>query len=222
MEQNIVNSEYAFTTVKNSHGFRNKDEKLDSYYKEYTGEGGRKSYFRISNHLTYLWTWVKHGKALSRSNNICVTFVDEDIKPTTENTACDMNIYEKNENGESRAVGTIGDFEVILYVYTAPKYTKREISKINEHVGKFFTSGQFTDPYANIPQKHANGYILKPNQEPTQLQTAEATQNDNTEATTQQHPTNNKSVKEGLYHQYELMYKLGCISKDLFESMIHK
>jgi len=221
MERNIVQLDAGavFVNIKNDHGFKNKDENYDSYYKEYTGRGGKKSYFRISNHITYLWTWVKHGRALSRSNNICVTFVDKEEKPTIENTSCDMNIYKKDDKGKKHIVGAIGEFEVKQYLYNVPNLNRQDIININLEIGNFFTSGKFTDPLVDIPQKRANGYILKPNQEPIQFQKAEIIQANNI-ATAQQPSTNNTVSESLLYPQWEMMHKLGCISTDLFESIV--
>jgi|GEM_PF-4897586 len=42
-----------------------------------------------------------------------------------------------------------------------------------------------------------------------------------TNPNTQQQPTNTNSVAEGLYHQYELMYKLGCINEEQLRNLVN-
>jgi len=145
---NNIKSDVAFNTILNANGFENKDKDKNSksYYKTYKGEGGKTSILRLSNHLTYLWTWEKHGKYLSQSNNVCISLMDTNEEPTMENCKVDMNIYQKNDKGEKQAIGTISEFEVKQYAYNVSVLTADDIHIINASVKDFFRSGTFTDP----------------------------------------------------------------------------
>lgn len=150
------------STLKDSNGFKNNNKEQASYYKEFN-HPNKKGEFRLSNHCTKLWTWIRHGYALNSSINVSICFTNKEEIPTSDDCCVDLNIYDENKN----VIGSIVPFEVIQYVYDCNVLTSRDIRSIQLAFSKMFKGGRFIDPFKTNETKHAKVYKLVPNQNPT-------------------------------------------------------
>jgi len=154
---------------------------------------------RFSNHGTYLWTWPDRNEYdPAHSINISIV-VSEDGKVLNKDGK------ETDTNNDPHTVIDSNprkrDFTVYQFVYNEQLLKDRDVESIYNSILNILKYRRYIDPLRQ------NERMAKPNE----LKSNYIVQDGNEKQTT----------NEGLYHQYELMYKLGCISKDLIEGMIH-
>ena len=92
----MIDKNLVVRTIKDNNGFKNCEKEKDSYYQTIQRHK-RNIEIRISNHCTWLWTWIKNNYALHSSFNTCITFVNGKVEPTHEESFKDVNLSIKNK-----------------------------------------------------------------------------------------------------------------------------
>lgn len=147
--------------------FRNTDIESDSHYLLNTNRRGRPIQIRVSNHGTYLRTWVDlaNGKDSqmrlvdpSTSINISIVFVDagnnltkDCINPNCDNCAqaiCKPSIV-KGITSKNR------QYSVLQYTYQSEMINNRYLKSIINAINRASIGGRYIDPLNNLQLKRA-------------------------------------------------------------------
>lgn len=147
----MVNFTECIEDIRTNHGFKHNSHD-DSFYRTYQVEGGKFLQLRVSNHGTYLCTWIEkdYDPSLALSN-ISIVFT-EDGK-CESNTAVDMGDKKRS-------------YKVIQYIYNCAVLDNNDIIRINNRMYDIITNRGYIDPLSDNETKKAKVYTLEPNQEP--------------------------------------------------------
>ena len=159
--------------ILKSISFRNTDIESDSHYLLNTNRRGRPIQIRVSNHGTYLRTWVDlaNGKDSnirlvdpSTSINISIVFVDKDknltkdcIVPNCEDCSeeiCKPSIV-KGVTAKNR------QYSVLQYVYQSEKINRKYLKSIINAINRASIGGRYIDPLRSLQLKRAKVKPLK-------------------------------------------------------------
>ena len=150
----MVNFTECIEDIRTNHGFKHNSHD-DSFYRTYQVEGGKFLQLRVSNHGTYLCTWIEkdYDPSLALSN-ISIVFT-EDGK-CESNTAVDMGDKKRS-------------YKVIQYIYNCAVLDNNDILRINNRMYDIITNRGYIDPLSDNKTKKAKVYTLEPNQKPQLL-----------------------------------------------------
>lgn len=164
----MVNFTECIEDIRTNHGFKHNSHD-DSFYRTYQVEGGKFLQLRVSNHGTYLCTWIEkdYDPSLALSN-ISIVFT-EDGK-CESNTAVDMGDKKRS-------------YKVIQYIYNCAVLDNNDILRINNRMYDIITNRGYIDPLSDNETKKAKVYTLEPNQKP-QLLTQPIQENNNKQINT--------------------------------------
>lgn len=159
----MIDFNEAITVIRDNNGFE-ANKKDSSYYRVYTVPNQRPLQVRISNHGTHLWTWDENAEYVPhRGYNISIVFMSSSKGYSDSNTTVNMDIFEKDANGQKIKIGTKPNFEVIQYVYDCDLLTPNNVARINQFIQQIPRYKKFIDPMKSNPKKHAKVYKLTPN-----------------------------------------------------------
>lgn len=133
-----------------------------SYYHHFDNDSGHIE-IRVSDHGTYLNTWIKRKRDPSISlQNLSVVFSNE---PITSNLTTEP-IYTIDNNGNE--VKTYVYFVVEQYVYRLDNLDVKDFKKVISQIKNLGKDGVFNDPLRKKPSKRANRKVLTPNDQTDQ------------------------------------------------------
>jgi len=169
------------------------DEDKDSYYAE-KRFGDTLLVIRISNHSTYLSTWIKHypkSKNLNKKQKRKISSISSKLLPNKVFYSFiirgkEDKPEEKETNRPTKPIVHVSECKFDMMAFQ----TKEDTVDLCNDIANVTPTSPFNSRFGKC-------YDV-----------------------TNEVQDNETPVLEGLYRQYEWMYKLGCISKDLFESMI--
>jgi hypothetical protein len=133
----------------------NEIEVATSYYHDINGM--EQILIRVSNHGTWLKTWVKRKRDPSQSlQNLSVVFSNEPVK--TESFTEPIEYTDKEGKRAYRYLY----FVVEQYAYRMENLSKNDFISLIKKIKSLGDSKVFTDPFKNKPTKRANRHVLTP------------------------------------------------------------
>lgn len=171
----VNNSEFTNAIAVELRYLPNKNE--NSYYKVYKDANITRQ-IRVSNHGTYLRTWIDKNYDPSISSNISIAFTSNGvptndclIDPQTNEPFkdCAPCIDHQNQSQilcKPRQVTGISNkkrkFYVTQFVYNCQYLTSHDVQLLVNAIKQASLTGEYKDPFANNIEKRAKSVILEP------------------------------------------------------------
>lgn len=152
------------------------NSKESSYYKIYM-DSNSSCQIRVSNHGTFLKTWIDRDYDPCHSINISIAFTQNGVpannciindstdKPFQDCSSCITYQQERNIVCKPREVAGISNrkrkFNVVQYVYNCDNLNETDVQLLVGAIRRATIHGEYQDPFINT-EKAANKVILIP------------------------------------------------------------